>query len=169
LVKVPYLPLGSGVHFVNISIFLGATIALSWWEVFGFRFLQVEMQSARTVWKATFHAAVLVVPLLVFISLGLVFPKPYAVFAIWTSLFYPVSFLANFLPRASLRWVPIAALVLFLSTSHLPKIPTFQKYFSLVGLPASKVGNFSIEVVVAFLVVIVMAILVSVLPRIRPE
>jgi hypothetical protein len=152
-----------------MSLFLSAAIALSWWEVFGFRFLQVETQSSRSLWKATFHAAVLLVPLLVFICLGLVFPKAYAVFATWISLFYPVSFLANFLPRASLRWVPIAALVLFLSTSHLPKMPTFQKYFSLVGIPASKVGNFSIEVVVAFLVVIVMAIVVSVWPRIRPE
>jgi hypothetical protein len=152
-----------------MSLFLSAAIALSWWEVFGFRFSQVETQSSRSLWKATFPAAMLLVPLIVLAMLGSVFPDNYAVLAIWTAIFYPISVIANFLPRASLRWVPIGALVLFLSTSHLPKMPTFQKYFSLVGIPASKVGNFSIEVVVAFLVVIMMAIVVSVWPRIRPE
>lgn len=169
LVKVPYLPLGSGVHFVNMSLFFAAAIALSWWEVFGFRFLQAETQSSRSLWKATFPAAVLLVPLIVLAILGLVFPSNYAVLAIWTAIFYPISLISNFLPRVSLRWVPIGALVLFLSTSHLPKMTTFQNYFSLVGIPVAKVEYFTFEVAVAFLVVIVMAVVVLVWPRIRPE
>jgi hypothetical protein len=169
LVKVPFLPLGSGVHFVNISLFLSSSIALSWWEIFGFRLLNVEMGSSRSVWKSTFHAAMLFVPLVIFLILGLGSPRTYAVLAIEVSIFYSISFLANFLPRASQRWIPIGALVLFVSAFHLPTLRFCKVYTSLVELPNSRVDNFPLEITAAFLVVIAMSILVSVWPRIRPQ